>query len=67
MTECKKEQNKKRCPCTYPCDKKGVCCECIKEHLADRELPACCFSKDAEKTYDRSFEKFAELVKEKRV
>jgi hypothetical protein len=27
-----------------------------------RELPACCFSEDAEGTYDRSFEHFARLV-----
>jgi hypothetical protein len=25
-----------------------------------RQLPACCFPDDVEKTYDRSFEKFAE-------
>jgi hypothetical protein len=30
-------------------------------------LPACCFPSDAERTYDRSFEHFARLVKEKRV
>jgi len=27
-----------------------------------RELPACVFPDDVEKTFDRSFEKFAELV-----
>jgi hypothetical protein len=27
-----------------------------------RELPGCAFSKDAEATYDRSFEHFARLV-----
>jgi len=58
--ECKKEENIKDCPCTYDCDKKGMCCECIKYHLARKELPACYFSKQAEKTYDRSFEKFAQ-------
>lgn len=55
---CKKEQNLKNCPCTYSCDKKGVCCECIKYHLSRKELPACYFSAEAEKTYDRSIEKF---------
>jgi hypothetical protein len=58
--DCKKEQNKKECNCTYPCGKKGVCCECLHYHLALKQLPACCFPKDAERTYDRSFEKFAE-------
>ena len=58
--ECQKEKNAKDCPCTYSCDKKGMCCECLKYHLQRRELPACCFSKEAEKTYDRSFEKFAQ-------
>lgn len=61
--ECKKEQNKEKCNCTYePCSRKGVCCDCIAFHISNRELPACCFSDDAEKSYDRSFEKFAELV-----
>jgi hypothetical protein len=32
-----------------------------------RQLPACCFDRDAERTYDRSFEHFARLVTEKRV
>lgn len=56
--ECKKEENKKDCPCTYTCSKKGICCECIKYHRERNELPACYFSKDTEKTYDRSKEKF---------
>ena len=54
------QENLKDCPCTYePCPRKGICCECIKYHLANDELPACCFSPEAEKTYDRSFAKFA--------
>lgn len=58
--ECKKEENSKDCPCTYPgCPRKGMCCECLEYHLANKELPACCFSKEAEKTYDRSFKKFS--------
>jgi len=66
--ECQKESNLKRCPCTYPgCPTKGICCECIKHHLKNRELPGCCFPTDVEKTFDRSFEKFAELVNEKKV
>jgi hypothetical protein len=66
--ECKKEENLKKCNCTYPgCDKKGVCCECLTFHLKNRELPACCFPNDVEKTFDRSFEKFSELVRERKV
>ncbi|MGB9497331.1 MAG: cytosolic protein [Deltaproteobacteria bacterium] len=63
--ECQKEENLKRCNCTYePCPKKGVCCECIRHHLKMRQLPACCFPAEAERTYDRSFELFARLVQE---
>ncbi|MFC1630026.1 DUF6485 family protein [Patescibacteria group bacterium] len=59
--ECKKENNLKTCPCTYTsCDKRGTCCECIRHHVEKNELPGCCFSKEAEKTYDRSFKKFFE-------
>jgi len=66
--ECKKEKNLDRCSCTYdPCGRKGVCCDCLQYHLQMRELPACCFDSDAERTYDRSFEHFARLVAEKRL
>ncbi len=57
--ECKKEENKTACPCTYdPCDKKGICCECLKYHLKMGELPACCFPPEVEKTFDRSIKRF---------
>ena len=58
--ECKnQEENLADCPCTYPgCPRKGTCCECIKHHRQSKELPACYFSAEAEKTYDRSIEKF---------
>jgi len=66
--DCKKSQNQKGCNCTYsPCSRKGVCCECLQYHLRSRELPACFFPKDVERTYDRSFERFAELVREGKV
>jgi len=59
--ECKQETNKEKCPCTYEgCPRHGICCECISYHLANKELPACCFSSEAEATYDRSFAKFIE-------
>ncbi|MCD6561448.1 MAG: cytosolic protein [Deltaproteobacteria bacterium] len=61
--ECNKEKNLDRCNCTYePCSRKGLCCQCIEYHLNMRQLPACCFTKEAEATYDRSFEHFARLV-----
>lgn len=57
--ECKKAENMKDCNCTYePCSRKGVCCECIAYHKSNGELPACYFDKAAERSYDRSIEKF---------
>ena len=56
--ECRKQTNLKDCPCTYDCEKKGICCECIQEHRQNNELPACYFSPETEKTYDRSIERF---------
>ncbi len=57
--ECRKEKNLKDCPCTYePCERKGICCECLRYHLKNKELPACFFPPEVERTYDRSFEKF---------
>lgn len=66
MPECKIEQNKQRCNCTYePCSKKGICCECIKSHWQIGELPACFFPDDVEKTFDRSIEKFIKTYQER--
>jgi len=66
--ECRKEAHLKICNCSYePCARKGLCCECIRYHLKSRELPACCFTAEAERTFDRSFEHFARLVSEGRV
>jgi Domain of unknown function (DUF6485) len=66
--ECNKERNLKNCICSYdPCPRKGLCCDCMTYHLKNRELPGCCFSKEAERTYDRSFEHFARLVSQRRI
>ncbi|MCB2146288.1 MAG: cytosolic protein [Deltaproteobacteria bacterium] len=66
--ECNQAKNQDRCNCSYdPCSRKGICCECLKYHVQMRQLPACVFPDDAERTYDRSYEHFAKLVKEKRV
>lgn len=51
------------CPCTYSCPRHGKCCECIAYHKRGGEFPACFFSEDAEKTYDRSF---SALVKDRK-
>jgi len=61
--DCLISENKANCNCTYqPCHRKGMCCECIGYHLAGRELPACCFPASIEKTFDRSFERFAQAI-----
>ncbi len=66
--ECNKEKNTARCNCTYePCSRKGVCCECVAYHQKSRQLPACFFPRDAERTYDRSYAHFARLVSERKV
>ncbi len=66
--ECKKDKNLQNCNCSYdPCPKKGICCECVAKHLKSRQLPACFFPNNAERTYDRSFEHFAKLVNEGKV
>ncbi|MGD9107817.1 MAG: DUF6485 family protein [Gammaproteobacteria bacterium] len=64
--ECIKDRNKKHCNCSYePCPRKGMCCECLRHHLSNNQLPACCFPDDIEKTYDRSIEKFIEAYQNK--
>ena len=54
--ECKKENNLKNCNCSYPCSRKGICCECIAYHRRNGELPACYFNDRDEKTYNRTVE-----------
>jgi hypothetical protein len=64
--DCKKEENIKKCPCTWEsCTRKGICCECIHYHIAKDELPACFFPADVEKTYNRSKKKYIEIFKDK--
>ncbi|MDP2907734.1 MAG: DUF6485 family protein [Nanoarchaeota archaeon] len=60
--ECRIKNNLKNCNCSYnPCARKGICCECIAHHRSKGQLPACYFSKDVERTYDRSIEKFIKM------
>jgi len=56
------QRNTADCTCTYlSCDKRGKCCECLRNHLASNQLPGCCFPPEVEKTYDRSFGRFAQI------
>jgi hypothetical protein len=64
--ECQIDANMAKCSCTYEsCPRKGKCCECIAYHLEYSELPGCVFPPELEKTYDRSFRRFAEAINAK--
>jgi len=64
MATCNKSQNLSHCNCTYePCSRKGLCCECIAYHRRNGELPACYFTKEQEKTYNRSIRYFISVNK----
>ena len=65
MAECKTEKNKIICNCTYPCSRKGMCCDCLRYHLSNEEVPACFFPDEIEKTYNRSIENFIKVYKER--
>ncbi len=57
--ECQMDDNRKYCNCTYePCERKFKCCECIHYHRRSNELPACYFTKEQERTYNRSISYF---------
>lgn len=55
MTDC---SNQLPCACTYTCDKRHKCCECVASHRDKNEIPGCFFSVAGEKTYDRSIAAF---------
>jgi hypothetical protein len=64
--ECDVEDNSAKCGCTYSsCSRKGKCCECIRYHWRNQELPGCLFPPQLEKTYDRSLENFVAYWKER--
>ena len=51
--------NMEACNCSYePCSRKGICCECLAYHRRSGELPACLFSDDVERSYERSIGRF---------
>jgi hypothetical protein len=64
--ECREKENLKKCTCTYqPCLRKGICCECLRYHLSNNELPGCVFPPEIEKTYDRSIKNFVKYYAKK--
>ena len=66
MRECNSEKNMEKCNCSYePCSRKGICCECIQYHWSMKELPACFFPDDVERTFDRSIRRFIEVYKDR--
>ncbi len=57
--DCSLKTNRQNCNCTYePCSRKGKCCECISYHRESDELPACYFTPEVERAYDRSVASF---------
>ncbi|MDD3593958.1 MAG: DUF6485 family protein [Candidatus Gastranaerophilales bacterium] len=56
--ECKISQNKAHCTCSYPCQRRGLCCECVAYHRSAGQIPGCFFTPAGEKTYDRSYKAF---------
>ena len=55
---------KDNCRCTYStCTRRGNCCQCVAFHRPQGEFPACFFTPDAERSYDRSFSR---LVRDRR-
>jgi hypothetical protein len=64
--ECKMDLNLSGCNCSYdPCPRKGLCCQCLTYHRSQGQLPACYFSPEAERTYDRSIENFIRTSQKK--
>jgi hypothetical protein len=53
------KRNAARCTCTYSgCPRYAQCCECLAYHRGMGELPACYFTAEQERTYDRSITYF---------
>ena len=42
VMDCKVESNKEKCTCAnVECERRGICCECLRAHLSSRSLPMC--------------------------
>jgi hypothetical protein len=62
IMECKQASNLETCTCgAESCLRHGICCECLRHHMAHRQFPRCVFPADVE-LRNRSFETFAEMV-----
>jgi len=59
------EQKHMKCPCTYDCENRGKCCACLAYHVHKGQFPACFFSEEGEKKYNRNFETLLEDRKRK--
>jgi hypothetical protein len=66
MVDCQIQKNKILCNCSYPCSRKGLCCECLRYHQQRDELPACFFPDSIERKYDRSIENFIKMYQSKK-
>lgn len=61
--ECKQNENKMDCTCTYTtCSRRGMCCECVQYHRSNNEIPGCFFPPAAERSYNRSVENFVKVM-----
>ena len=59
MTSCPNQtMNAKKCTCTYNCERRGRCCECVEYHRSLGGIPGCFFTAQGEKTWDRSASMF---------
>ncbi|MFH0894339.1 MAG: DUF6485 family protein [Bacteroidota bacterium] len=67
MSDCKVSKNQSNCNCSYSCEKKGICCDCIAYHRRSGQLPACYFPDAVERTYDRSIENYVTNVLGKKI
>ncbi len=65
MDACNRDENSLNCNCSYPCSRKGRCCDCLAYHRKNGELPACYFPDDIERGYDRSVENFIRIYRER--
>ena len=62
--ECSIKDNLQNCSCTYSsCPRRGHCCACVTHHRENGAIPGCFFSKEGEKTYDRSIENLVKMYK----
>ena len=60
--ECNKQDNLAECTCSViKCKNRGICCQCVKHHRENGQIPGCFFPKSAELKHNRSIEYFVEV------